>query len=119
MIRNFKNKVSELGWNVEEECGELTFSRISLFGQDFEFSIEGSFDDLDVDIESHINKLIDLIHEYYENFDVSYEAYLLLDQTGHGKNGAPYRMIDVYKDMEWCEEQIDLLCDELYKIQQS
>ena len=40
---------------------------------------------------------------YYNDFDVSYEAYLWLDNTGHGTNGAPHDMKAVYEDMEECE----------------
>ena len=36
--------------------------------------------------------------------DFNFEAYLWLDNTGHGTNGAPYDMKDVYEDMEACEE---------------
>ena len=55
--------------------------------------------------------LRDEIITYYENFDVSEEAYYWLDDSGHGKNGAPYDMKDVYEDMEECKEFIyDAFC---------
>ena len=41
-----------------------------------------------------------------------YETYLWLDSDGHGKNGAPYDMKDLYEDMEACREIIY----ELYEI---
>ena len=47
------------------------------------------------------------------------EAYLWLDETGHGKNGAPYRMKDVVKDMEEAEKMIDRLLDAILKLEQS
>ena len=53
------------------------------------------------------------VAEYYSDFDVSRETYLWLDDTGHGKNGAPYDMIEVYHDMEECEELIQELKDDL------
>ena len=39
------------------------------------------------------------IHEYYENFDVDEEAYIWIGSDGHGKNGAPYHIADIVKDM--------------------
>ena len=46
---------------------------------------------------------IDNIHEYYENFDVDEEAYIWIGSDGHGKNGAPYHIADIVKDMEEAE----------------
>ena len=31
---------------------------------------------------------------------------LWLDEFGHGKNGAPYDMKDVYEDFEWVKNRI-------------
>lgn len=47
------------------------------------------------DIETLKNDLAD----YINDFDVSYETYLWLDECGHGKNGAPYDMKDVYENV--------------------
>jgi len=47
--------------------------------------------------------------DYYERYDVSEETYLWLDNTGHGKNGAPYDMADVLADkQEWESKLKDL-----------
>lgn len=46
---------------------------------------------------------IDNIHEYYENFDVDEEAYIWIGSDSHGKNGAPYHIADIVKDMEEAE----------------
>lgn len=66
-------------------------------GQDFSFNIWTDDDG---------SSLAHDIFEYYENFDVSSEAYLWLDYTGHGMNGAPYDMKDVYEDIEACAEMV-------------
>lgn len=44
------------------------------------------------------------------------EAYLWLDDNGHGKNGAPYRMKDVLADMEAAEKYIESLLDAIRDI---
>lgn len=66
---------------------------------------------IQVEAEEHdIYNLLDNIEKYYEDFDVSYETYLWLDDTGHGHNGAPYDMKDLYEDTQACEDAIwDLL----------
>ena len=49
---------------------------------------------------------IDNLNSIYADFDCSEETYLWLDSTGHGTNGAPYDMKDLYEDMEACQEMI-------------
>lgn len=104
------NKVQEIAeekyWSVdiyEDGCNKetvnITFQKYSPHEQDFNFEISCNKND-------DIDNIIDNIYEYYENFDVSYETYLWLDDTGHGKNGAPDDMIDVYHDMKWCKQSV-------------
>ena len=70
---------------------------------DFDFIITSPFGQ-HCNIEVHAATLDELEHELYtwfDNYDVSYETYIWLDDSGHGSNGAPYDMKDVYEDMEW------------------
>ena len=83
--------VSQADENVYE------FSKFSPADHDFSFC---------VDAEDDLELFRDNIIELHQSFDPSYEAYLWLDDTGHGKNGAPYDMKDVYEDMEACQEYI-------------
>ena len=105
-MKNIINKIEELDWNVNEYDGSLELSRYSSAGQDFS---------INVSIGECKNDFLSNLYEVYVDFDVSYETYLWLDNTGHGINGAPYDMIDVYKDMEECQESILELYDELIK----
>ena len=91
------------GWSVDVDEGEYTFSQSSPAGQDFSFSVTGESKE----------EIIDAIKEYRESFDCSEEAYLWLDSSGHGTNGAPYDMKDVCEDMEACAEMVDELCGAL------
>lgn len=88
-------------WTVTEQTFNngkgLLFSKYSPAGQDFNIPIEPS---------SSFEELLEHIKEYYDNFDVDYETYIWLDNDGHGKNGAPYRMRDVLEDMEECHRMI-------------
>lgn len=82
-----------------------TYYRISKYtsaGQDW---------GIELTINNDINKVYEDIKSIYNSFDPSEEAYLWLDNTGHGKNGAPYEMIDVYNDMVECKNYINELCE--------
>lgn len=47
----------------------------------------------------------------YDNYDVSYETYIWLDDTGHGSNGAPHEMKDVLSDKKEWENKLSELAD--------
>lgn len=105
-----ENKSWSVSFETDQEKGIVVceFSKYTPAGQDFSFSVamkENSLDSLVADME-----------EYYEGFDVDSEAYLLLDDNGHGKNGAPYRMKDVLEDMEVAEKYIESLLDAIRDI---
>lgn len=105
-IEELVKKIEDLEWSVEEEGdNEYRISQYSPAGQDFGIHIEGET----------VKELIESIYKAYEAYDVSEEAYLWLDNTGHGTNGAPYLMKDVLEDMESCEEMIIDLYRELTK----
>ena len=101
MIQQKITEIAEiLGWSVdfsESQNGktDVNFAKYTSYGQDFNFSVELEDDDMEA--------FIDNIHEYYENFDVDEEAYIWIDSDGHGKNGAPYHIADIVKDMEEAE----------------
>lgn len=93
----------EAGWSVyiddeTEFCICYDFGKYSPAGQDFHVSAELE----DMEIETLMNNL----NNRYADFDCSEEAYLWLDNTGHGINGAPYDMKDVYEDMKACQKMI-------------
>lgn len=98
-------------WYIDHIDGGIILSKYSPDGQDFSFFIpdEGTAEDF-----------LENIEDYYRNYDVSYEAYLWLDEDGHGKNGAPYDMRDLYDDMECCRDNVgdlyDYLTDKLYEM---
>lgn len=104
---DLKNKIIEIaeanGWSVyieDESEGNICFDfgKYSPAGQDFHVSAELENNEPDT--------LTDNLYARYSDFDVSSETYLWLDNDGHGKNGAPYDMKDLYEDMEACQEMI-------------
>ena len=108
-IKSLLEKAEDLEWNVSVDNNLITFQKYSPCGQDFSFEITLS-------IEDEAEELIDKIENYYESYDVSYETYLWLDNTGHGTNGAPDDMKDVYEDMEACKDNIKELLEALKEI---
>ncbi len=98
-------KIEAADFSIYQYDDSFEFGKYSPAGQDFRFTIYYG-DNWD------LNDLAQAVLEYYNDFDVSYEAYIWLDDTGHGANGAPYDMKDVYEDMKACEDYIY----ELYEI---
>ena len=103
-LQNFLNLAEEQGWVCtlyEQDNGfvDITLSCCSPCGQDFNICLV-------LNKDAEYDEISGAISEYYDNFDVSYETYLWLDEWGHGKNGAPYDMRDLYNDMEACEDKI-------------
>ena len=74
-------------------------------GQDFSFI---------ADFGKDLDEFCENIYEYYKEFDVDKEASLWIGDDGHGKNGAPYRISDIIKDMEQAKQYI-LDCYNLLK----
>lgn len=103
------------GWNAEarinymEQKTEFEFGKFSPGGRDFSFDVEMKC--------ANINSLIENIDNYYESFDVDYETYIWLDQWGHGKNGAPYRLRSVLEDAEATEKMIEELLVAIKKME--
>lgn len=105
--RKIEKIANELDWGVEWYISGgnkwVTFSKYSPCGQDF--SMELSYINLE--------QLIEEVWKYYDSYDPSEEAYIWLDDSGHGKNGAPYEMTDVYDDMVACQNMVKDLYDAL------
>ena len=104
LSKKLTKTIEAAGFSISQEDENCyRFGKYSSAGQDFSFTI---------DTEDDMGSFLRNIFSYYQSFDVSEEAYFWLDDTGHGKNGAPYDMRDVYEDMEECEGFIN----ELYEI---
>jgi hypothetical protein len=107
--RKFMNKAiriaKSLNWNVSVYDDCIEFQTYTNYGQDCLMTIDK--------VENY-EELCQAIYNYYDDFDVSEQAYMWLDVSGHGKNGAPYEMIDVYNDMKEYEGKILELWRALY-----
>lgn len=108
-LQTMRDRIIEIaeenGWKVDIESNDgddfsYEFSKYSPADQDFSFEAEMK--------DNNVHTLLNDIEEYYDNYDCSYEAYLWLYNTGHGLNGAPYDMKDVYEDMEACKKTMSL-----------
>jgi len=98
---------NELGWRVHFCNSVFEFSNHSPAGQEISVCIEAD----------SLTSLASQLRDYYESYDCSEETMLWLDPiTGHGKNGAPYEMIDVYKDMEAVQQMLGVLADAIQDV---
>lgn len=93
-----KAKLEEICWSTQEDEKYIDFSTCSDFGGDI---------DIVIDKGKNLIELAHNIYEYWDNYDVSYEASLWIGEDGHGKNGAPYDLKDIYEDMEGVKNMIN------------
>ena len=114
--KELRNIIENNDWNIT--CCEIDNNNIitldlqTYTNYDCNFTVSVSYEvnsNKEIEKENLINALI----EFYNNFDVSYETYLWLDGTGHGIDGAPYDMKDVYEDQLYAIEQLDKLTIEI------
>ena len=98
------------GWEVDSYYVDeketnicFQFSKYSPAGQDFYFEVSVPNEDNEDIVFDYFKNAI---YKYWEGFDVCYETYIWLDETGHGRNGAPYDMKDLYEDMQACADMI-------------
>ena len=104
-IEKLLYKIKENGWNVTERGNYINIGKYSPAGQEFCFDIDVTDFEEENDITA-ADLFIESIHAEYDGYDVSYEAYIWLDDEGHGINGAPYDMKDVYEDMEAVKDML-------------
>lgn len=95
-----------LGWTITVDKEDFCFQRYSPAGQDF-------FQELTA---KNLEELAEELNDRYEGFDCSTETYIWLDESGHGRNGAPSDMRDLYNDMEACEKMLKELSEEIQKL---
>lgn len=96
--------IEKIGFTVKVFDDYISFQWVSPAGQDFDVEIN-------LDGEKKAADLYSKILDEYMGYDPSEEAMLWLDPFGHGKNGAPYEMGDVYDDMCACQDKLNELCD--------
>jgi len=105
--------VESKGWSVhvdgtqKENVVIFDFYKFTPAGQDFSFTATMQDDDF--------NSLIEDVENFYNAYDPDEEAYIWLDYSGHGRNGAPYHMRDVLDDMEAAERMVGDLLEDLQK----
>ena len=109
LVDNIIEIAEEDWWNVYNgdpgyNTVDLEFAKGTSAGQDFSFQIAIK--------SSSIDDFITAVDDYYESYDPDEEASLWIGPDGHGINGAPYRITDIIRDMEECEENIKQLLEQ-------
>ena len=106
MIEVVEKIADALEWDFSEQDNYLVFQKYTGEGQDINLKIDKEDAPTLADIAREVQ------HEY-DTFDVSEKTYVWLDNTGHGKNGAPNDMRDVYNDMEEAKKEFGVLAKTL------
>lgn len=93
-VKQVEDIAEQEDWTVSgsENGTDWLFSIFSPAGRDFNIELDAKDED----------ELLAEFDRYIDGFDVSYETYIWLDNTGHGTHGAPNDMKDCYEDTEWC-----------------
>ena len=102
--KQIEKAAEEAGWKV-------TIGKRDDGGYDIEFQMYTDFGQ-DRTEPFYVQKLEDIKHEVYDryqSFDPSEEAALWIDESGHGKNGAPHDMEDILDDMKEVEKALENL----------
>lgn len=62
-----------------------------------------------------VEELRQEIEMVYENFDVDLEVSRWIGEDGHGRNGAPYHIRDILKEMEQMEQMYEIIYIQMLK----
>lgn len=101
-LENLQEQVEKLGWSMKIYEDYVVLTTYSPEEQEHSHEITlKHLENGDVDFHS----LSEDLYDCAEGFDVEENTMLWVDSDGHGKNGAPYHLKDVLKDMEWCKKQ--------------
>lgn len=113
-VEKLIEKAREDGWIVTVDEDFVNFYSKSPAGLElyFYFGLEDFEDENEL---TEAKQFIEAIYSWAKGCDLSYETYLRLDRFGHGQNGAPYDMRDVYNDMEACRDKIYSLGKNLHR----
>jgi len=103
-LEKIKKILENLDWSLDIDENYYTLGKYSSAGQDFSIIFE-----ICEENKNDITVFKDKIYECFTSYDISEEASLWLDDSGHGMNGAPYDMKDVYADMQECKDALKTL----------
>lgn len=103
MSKILLKKFEKMGFKVEEDAvgpnDDLAYNFIKSTPAGMEYMVT-------IETGESYHRFALNAYDQYADYDPSYEAYICLDNTGHGRNGAPYDMRDVYEDMLCCEQYL-------------
>mgnify|MGYP003305011821 CR=1 FL=1 len=99
--KQFIQIAERLGWSVTKDRYDIELQFYTDYGQDFSFLVNRN--------ECYVKQ----VYDYYNSFDPYENALLWVDDSVHGKNGAPYRLKDIITDMEEVEKELEKLYDAL------
>ena len=109
-LKTIKQIASELNISVTEYENDIDFEYYTTYNQDFCFTIQKA---------ETLNDFADDVYDYWQNYNADEEASLWIGEDGHGKNGAPYHISDILKDMQECEDLLKKFWTMLYNVSEN
>ena len=99
--KKIEEKAGSLDWKTtwtdqSKRHKAVEFQSCTTFGQDITINID----------YEKLSEIEGEVYRKYTDFDVSEETSLWIGSDGHGKNGAPYEIEDIVKDMKEAENMI-------------
>lgn len=102
------NKAEKLGWKVRK-AGFIITNDENVEHYVFSNKPDNQSTYYNMSIAANGANFIESINEFYEEFDVSLNAYCFMDENGHGVEGVPYDMKELYESMEKFRDMIKQL----------
>ena len=112
ILKKLLTKAEQLGWVIVQNDEEDVCS----YSYEFIYLVDTQEFGIYISTENDPSKFLDNLYKIADDFDISYETYLWLDETGHGDKGAPKDMRDVYGNVKYFWEFIKETYAELRKL---
>ncbi len=111
-LEKAKKIIENCGFTIQDE--DVNFSGNETGWEIQQYTPEGEDWFVDIIVNNDVNKLIDEISSYAENFDVDEEVEPYIEMRG--QRGVPSSISDLIKDAEWKKDQLINLSNELQKL---
>lgn len=93
------DKWNSVTFSKDEDSNKVLFTFTPVLSGNYDGATELEAENLD--------ELKAEARSYAADYDPDYQTYIWLDESGHGKCGAPYRMLDVHSQMEELQDALE------------
>lgn len=111
-LEKAKKIIENCGFTIQDE--NVAYTRNETGWEIQQYTPEGEDWFVDIIVNNDVNKLIDEISSYAENFDIDEEVELYVDMRG--QRGIPSSISALVEDAKWKKDQLTNLANELQKL---